>query len=316
MRLAALLGGDFDLRLGTAFSATEHEVCDTARGADVIAVGLAPVTRKVLDECEKLKLVVKCGIGTEYIDVAAAADRGVTCLRTAGANVAGVAEYVIAAVLDHARNLRGLRVGKQNAAEWSNLRTRWAGRLPELRGQVLGLVGFGGIARHAASLAQGFGMTVLAHDPFVDVAALSEGRVRACSLAELVGQSDVVSMHATLTSENRHLIDAAALGAMKPTALLVNTARGPLVDQAALAEALHTGHLGGAVLDVLETEPPSAEDPILSAPNCLVTPHLAGCSATGYQEIGVVADKLIRDFVAGRPIPEHHVVPVTAGASS
>lgn len=316
MQLARTLGEDgrYDVRVGPSFSATEDEVCEVAQDAEVIAVGLAPVTRRVLETCHSLKIVVKCGIGTEYIDVAAAADRGVLCVRTAGANVAGVAEYVIAGVLDHARSLRTLQVGAETVGEWAALRARWAGRLPELRGQVLGLIGFGGIARHTAGLAAGFGMTVIAHDPYVDVAGVSGGEVASASLDEVLTRSDVVSVHATLTSENYHLIDAAALSVMKDTALLVNTARGGLVDQAAVGAALHDGRLGGAVLDVLEVEPAAADDPILSAPRCLITPHLAGCTATGYREIGATAARLIDRYVSGEPIDERHVVPVEAGS--
>jgi phosphoglycerate dehydrogenase-like enzyme len=231
----------------------------------------------------------------------------VLAVRTAGANFVGVAEYVLAAVLGHARRLDELSRATHQG-EWDGLRATWSGRLPELRGQTIGLIGFGAIARHVATLAGGFGMHVLAHDPFVGDDAVRASGATPTTLGELLSGADVVSVHATLNDANTHLLDRRLLGLMKPSALLVNTARGPLVDQAAVAELLADGAIGGAVLDVLEQEPPDPGDPILTAPNCVVTPHLAGCTEDGYVEIGQVAARLVHEFVTGRRIAEHHVV--------
>lgn len=309
MRLAEYLADDRALavRPGEAFSATPEQVVRVGSDAQILAVGLAPVTREVLDGCPELRLILKCGIGTELIDVDAALERSVTVARTAGANFVGVAEYVLAAALGHFRRLDVLS-GSAHGGQWYPARERFAGRLPGLGGRTIGLVGFGAIARHVAHLAQAFDMSVRAYDPYVEPARMAALGVTRVDLDTLMRSSDVVSIHATLTHDNANLVDAGRLDLMKPSALLVNTARGGLLDQDALARMLAAGRLGGAVLDVLSVEPPGDTDPIMRAPNCLITPHLAGCTEQGYAEIGATAAALIRTFVRGEALPERNLV--------
>lgn len=309
MGLAALLDSDerFDVRLGDAFSADEDQVCAWSADAEVLAVGLAPVTRRVLDECPRLRLIVKCGIGVEFIDVAAAAERGVQVLRTVGANVVGVAEYVVAAALHLQRMLPTLSAAAHEG-RWREARTRWAGRLPVLHGQRIGLVGFGAIAQHTAAITRGLGMEVVAYDPFVPPEVMAAHQVTPMDLDELMRSCDVVSVHATLTADNHHLLDARRLSQLRPDAVLINAARGGLVDQSAVAQMLVDGRLAGAALDTLEREPPDPDEPILSAPRCLVTPHLAGTTRDGYVQIGEVAARLLSEYIEGRPFAERHLV--------
>lgn len=309
MGLAGLLSSDdrIELQLGDAFSADEEQVCAWAANAHVLAVGLAPVTDRVFKACPDLELVVKCGIGVELIDLEAAAEHGVQVIRTAGANVVGVAEYVLAAALHLQRQLPALSTAAHEG-RWGEARTRWAGRLPVLRGQRIGLVGFGAIAQHTASICRGLGMQVAAHDPFVPDEVMAEHGVTPLGLDELLRSCDIVSVHATLTADNHHLLDADRLAQLKPSALLVNAARGGLVDQRAVAEMLVEGRLAGAALDTLEKEPPDLDDAILAAPRCLVTPHLAGTTRDGYLEIGQVAARLVREYIDGRAFHERHVV--------
>lgn len=309
MGLAAKLGGipGIALRTGSDFSTGEERLADMALDAEVLAVALARVSERVIERAAGLRLIVKCGVGTENIDVAAARRRGITVARTSGINFGGVAEFVIGSCIAFYRRLAGLDAAVR-ADAWAASRVEWAGRLEGLAGKHLGLVGFGAIGREVARLAQAHGMTVLVADPYVsdeDCAAAGATRL---GLGDLLGRSDVVSIHVLLTAETRGLIDAARLGQMRPRALLVNTSRGGIVDEVALAERLRSGKLAGAILDVLETEPPASGHPLLSSPLCLLSPHLAGCTSAGYEEIGTRAAGLIEAYLAGAPIPEKDVV--------
>lgn len=231
----------------------------------------------LLDSARQLQVVGRLGVGLDNIDVAACRARNITVYPATGANVIAVAEYVVATLMIL---LRGAyrETDALLAGEWP--RDRLMGR--ETRGKTLGLVGYGAIARETARLALALGMNVIAFDPHVaaDDPAwdLSTGRVARSGLDELLAGSDVVSLHVPLTPETRGQIGADALAAMPNDAILVNAARGGVVDERALAEALRAGRLGGAALDVFGTEPLDAETRALfsGCPNVLLTPHIAG----------------------------------------
>jgi D-3-phosphoglycerate dehydrogenase len=237
----------------------EGEMIALVDGCAGLIVGVDPVTRRVL-EAGPLRAVVKYGSGMDNIDIATAEGLGVKVSSTPGANARSVAELAIALLLALARDV-GHHDRSVRAGSW-NRRTGI-----ELAGKRLGLVGYGAVGRQVARIARGLDMDVVAHDPFVE-----EADVPLVSLEEVLEESDAVSLHLPLTAETRGLIDAHALGRMKAGAFLVNTARGGLVDEAALADALRRGWLAGAALDGFDAEPP-AGSPLLALENVVLSPH-------------------------------------------
>jgi (S)-sulfolactate dehydrogenase len=232
------------------------------------------VDEELLGAADSLRVVGRLGVGLDNIDLEGCADAGINVISAHGANAVSVAEYVIGAMFVLVRGVYGM-TPSMLAGEWPRQGHAF-GR--ELTGQTLGLVGFGAIAREVASRAGGLGMEVLAHDPFLDEADLAWGAVRSVGLDALLAASDVVSLHVPLDEGSRGLIDSAALARMKPTAILINTSRGGIVDETALVEALRQGRLGGAALDVFATEPlgPEAAAVFAGTANLLLTPHVAG----------------------------------------
>ena len=241
----------------------EDEMVELVRGCAGLIVGVDPVTPRVL-EAGPLRVVVKYGSGMDNIDVDAARALGVQVSSTPGTNARSVAELAIALLLTLARNValhdRGVRAGSWRRATGV-----------ELAGKQLGIVGYGAIGRQVARIAQGLDMDVVAHDPFVE-----EADVPLVPLDELYAASDAVSLHLPLTDETRGLVGDRELAAMKSTAFLINTARGGLVDESALADALRSGRLAGAALDGFEMEP-LGDSPLRELDNVVLSPH-AGAS--------------------------------------
>ena len=229
----------------------------------------------LLDQAPNLKVVGRLGVGLDNIDVDACRARGIAVRPATGANDLSVAEYVITAAL---MLLRRAWFASDRVASGAWPRMDLIGA--ELAGRTLGLVGFGAIARLTAAKAQAMGMAVAAFDPFVPAGSdiwPSTG-VRPLALHDLLASCDVVSLHTPLTDQTRHMVDADALARMAPHAILINAARGGVVDEAALVDALRSGRLGGAALDVFETEPVTAASGAIFAgvPNLILTPHIAG----------------------------------------
>jgi (S)-sulfolactate dehydrogenase len=251
----------------------------------------------LLAAAPRLKVVGRLGVGLDNIEMAACRSRGVEVIPATGANALAVAEYVIATVMVLLRGayLSGPAVA---AGEWPR------GRLSEGReaaGKTLGLVGFGDIGRLAAKLAQALGMRVIACDPLLgaDAPIWNEARVERRNLDVLLGEADAVSLHVPLTEDTRGLFDGARIAGMKPGAVLINTARGGIVDEAALAEALCSGKLGGAALDVFEQEPLPAGSPLAGAPNLILTPHIGGVTRESNQRVSaLIADRVARFLLA------------------
>lgn len=232
------------------------------------------VNAEVLDHAPGLKVVGRLGVGLDNLDLGALRERGVTVVTGGSANAISVAEYALAAMLALARKL--------NAADAATKRGGWDraafGSGAELHGKTLGLIGLGDIGARVARRADAFGMRVIAHDPLLTPAhfAPAELGVALLALDDVLRRSDFVSLHVPLLASTRHLIDAQRLALMKPTAVVINTSRGGIVDEAALADALRAGRLGGAALDVREHEPPGLDDPLAAFPTVLLTPHIAG----------------------------------------
>lgn len=257
--------------------------------ADALFVRLYPVTAALLAQAPRLKVIGRHGVGYDSIDVAAATARGVPVVYAPNANSDSVAEHCVMLMLALARRLvyadRGVRAGDWiQQRDWSQPGSVGM----ELRETTVGIIGMGQVGRRVAQICGvAFGMTVLGYDPVLSPAAFPTGVIRVEALTELLSRADIVTLHAPLTPATRHLIDAGRLAQMKPGALLINTARGGLVDEAALQAALTSGHLAGAGLDVLEEEPPRADHPLLTwdPRRVTLTPHVAGISERSLQRV-------------------------------
>ncbi len=256
------------------------------------------VRGELLAACERLEVVGRLGVGLDNIDVEACRARGIAVCPATGANDLAVAEYVIASVL---MLLRGAYQSSAEVAAGDWPRERLIGR--EAAGKRLGLVGFGAIARETAQRAAALGMEVGASDPYVTAADPAWRAVRRLDLDELLAWSDAVSLHVPLTSTTRHLIDATALGRCRADAVLVNAARGGVLDEEALADALRAGRLAGAALDVFETEPLRGEQAARFAglANVLLTPHIAGVTAESNVRVSAVTAENVRRVLAATP---------------
>jgi D-3-phosphoglycerate dehydrogenase / 2-oxoglutarate reductase len=280
---------------------SREELLELVADVDALMVDIAPVDAELLEHAPRLKAVIMYGVGTDHIDSAAAAARGVVVSNTPEAFSTDVAEHAMALLLALARG-----VGVANAQ--IRVRREWdpygAGHAPvRLRGKTLGLVGIGRIGRETARIAAGLGMKVLAYDPYVDQNGerplVMDGVEFRDDLATLLAESDAVSLHVPLTDETRGLIGRAELATMKPGAFLVNVSRGALIDPPALRAALESGRLGGAGLDVFVPEPPDWEDPLLAAPNLVLTPHMGWRSDLSEMEVEMGAVAEVRRILLG-----------------
>ncbi|WP_053846513.1 phosphoglycerate dehydrogenase [Streptomyces sp. NRRL B-24085] len=262
-------------------------------GIDAALVGHDPLTAQVLSAAPRLRVVVRTGVGYDSIDVAAAGRLGITVSNLPGINANAVAEYTLGLLLAAARRL------VQSAAGVA------AGRWPredghELRGSTLGLIGYGAAARAVVPLARAFGMDVLCTTG-VPEDQRSDPSVRFVALPELLAASDYVSVHTALTNRTRGLLDASAFRRMKPTAVLVNTARGAVVDEQALADAVRTGEIAAAALDVVSEEPLPADSPLRDVDGIVVFSHLAGQTAEARAAAGLEGAAEVVAALAGRP---------------
>ena len=236
-------------------------------GVDGYIAGLDAIDAAALAAADSLRVVARYGVGTDNVDLAAARARRIVVTNTPGANAGAVAELTVALLLLLTRPVLGAAAATREGG-WP----RTSGL--SLGGKTVGLVGFGAIGRAVARLLSGFDCRLLAYDPWCDAEQAAQLRVAVVDLDALLAVSDFVSLHVPVTPETRGMVSAEFLAKMKPGATLVNTARGELVDEAALHEALSAGRLRGAALDAFAVEPPGAANPLLSLPNVIATPHM------------------------------------------
>lgn len=281
--LAAL--GDLPVRFEARPARTPEEVIAACAEADAILMTAAQITREVLAALPKLRAVVRYGVGLDTIDLEAARERGVAVRNVTDFCTDEVADQTLALVLALARRLVGAALNTR-AGQW---RAAPGGPLYRLRGRRGGVIGFGAIGRAVARRLQALGMGVVAHDPYADPAAAQELGVAVVGLEELLTGAHVVCVNCPLTEETRGLIGARELALMAPEAFIVNTARGGIIDEPALVAALQSGKLAGAGLDVLATEPPPPDHPLLAMENVIVTPHMAASSQEAAHELVVGA---------------------------
>jgi D-3-phosphoglycerate dehydrogenase len=270
---------DINVRLVSRASVSEDDLIRAAQDADALLVSTREVvSRRVLENIPRVKVISRYGVGLDNVDLDAAVDAGIVVTHYPGYCTSEVADHAMAMIMALNRRIveqdRALREGawvEHGPATRRILR----GPVQPLREQTLGLVGFGRIGQAVAARAKPFNLTILAADPYIDPDVMVAAGVEPVSLEDLLRRSDIVTIHAPLTPETRGLINAETLALMKPSAVLVNTARGPIIDLPALAEALEEGKLAGAALDVVDPEPLPADAPFYRMPNVILTPHSA-----------------------------------------
>jgi len=283
----------------TVYERTPPEkVVERAAGAEVVLTNKVVLDGAVMARLPALKYIGVLATGYNIIDTQAARERGIVVTNVPAYATRSVAQLVFALVLELAHHVghhaRTVREGRWTASKDF---AYWDHPLVELEGLVMGIVGFGRTGRTVADLARAFGMRVLVH---TRTPTAGPG-VEFVDLATLLRRSDVVSLHCPLTPQTEGLVNAKRLALMKPTAFLINTSRGLVVNERDLAEALNTGRIAGAGLDVLSTEPPKADNPLLAAKNCFITPHFAWATRAARERLMKTVVANVRGFLAGRP---------------
>ncbi|MCQ6264587.1 C-terminal binding protein [Fictibacillus sp. WQ 8-8] len=292
-----------EIELIAAQCRTEEEVIEACWDADALINQYAPLSKAVIEKLEKCKVITRYGVGVNTIDLEAATAKGIC--------VANVPDYCMDEVADHALALLLSAKRKVVAANQNVKKGLWDFKVTQpihrLRGQVLGLVGFGKIPQSLAEKVKPLGFKVVAYDPYYPVEEAEKKGVQLASLEELCRISDVISVHAPLTEGTRGMINASLFSVMKSTALLINTSRGPVVDEQDLIDALESGEIGGAALDVIEDEPISVSHPFLSMENVILTPHVAWYSEEAAKEMRTKAALGAVDVLICKEFPKYLV---------
>src|SRR5688572_7647558 len=280
---------------------SDAELLARSATAEIVLTNKMEIRKRHMEQLPKLRYIGVTATGYNIVDVAAARERGVVVTNVPAYGTASVAQMTFALLLElchrtghHAQTVReGRWAASPDFCYWDF-------PLVELDGLIMGIVGLGRIGRAVARLAQAFGMKVIATGR--SKPKDSPPDIEWVDLEALLRRSDAVSLHCPLTPETKHLINAERLSLMKPSAFLLNTSRGPLIDEAALAEALGSGQIAGAGLDVLSEEPPPTDHPLYTAPNCFITPHIAWATRAARARLMRVAVENVRAFVNGKPV--------------
>ncbi|HUI44155.1 MAG TPA: phosphoglycerate dehydrogenase [Terriglobia bacterium] len=273
-------------------AARRRRLEEELHGAEALVIRSATkVTAELLEHAPRLRVIGRAGVGVDNVDLEAATRKGVVVMNTPGGNAESVAEHTLALMLALVRRIP--------QADASLKQQRWEKKAftgLELRGKALGLVGFGRVGAEVSRLAQALEMQVSAYDPHIAPRVASDHNVKLVSLEEIFSTSDFISLHASATPESRHLVNARTLALAKPGVRIVNCARGELVDEAALLEALESGQVAGAGLDVFETEPPKGS-PVVAHANVIATPHIAGSTEEAQEIVGIRIAEQVRDYL-------------------
>jgi glycerate dehydrogenase len=278
------------------------DVVARAAQAEIVLTNKTLLDAAAIAALPRLRFIAVLATGYNVVDIAAARQRGIPVSNVPEYGTTGVAQHTLALLLelchrvgDHARAVA--------AGDWTRAPdfSFWLAPPIELRGLTMGIVGVGRIGRRVAALADAFGMRVIASSASRRDAPDYEGFAWR-SIPELFAEADVISLHCPLTADNAQFVNRALLTRVKPSALLLNTARGGLIDEGALAEALASGRLAGAAVDVLSSEPPRPDNPLLTAPNCIITPHIAWASLPARRQLMAMTVRNVEAFLAGRPV--------------
>jgi D-3-phosphoglycerate dehydrogenase len=293
------IGADLQL----APDPSPESILRVAAPADALLVTYAKITADMIVQMKRCRIISRFGIGVDNVDLDAATRAGVVVTKVPDYCIDEVSDHAMALLLAAARKIPGSSA-QVHAGRWE---MKAVVPIHRLRGRILGLVGFGRIPQLVAPKARAFGLRVIVYDPFVQADVIARERVDQVDFDELLAQSDYVSIHTPLLPETRNLFGTAAFAKMKPGAYLINTARGPIVDEQALAKALDAGQLAGAALDVMPNEPPVGS-PLLGRENVIITPHTSFYSEESLLELQRKAAQEVADVLSGKP-PKNPVNP-------
>lgn len=287
--------GEAGFELVSAQCKTAADVIQAAADADGMIVQWAPITRNVIDSLSRCKIIVRCGIGVDNVDLAAAKQKGIPVCNVPDYCIDEVADHTVALALAQARQLVQIDA-RTRTGVWKIIPDH---PMPSFREMTFATAGYGRIARAVLDRAKAFGFKLAAYDPYAPPESDSIARL---SLDELFQQADILSLHAPLVADTKHLVNASRLAQMKPTAILVNTARGGLIDTVALAQALQAGTIAAAGVDVFESEPLDRDHPLRKCPNALLTSHVAWFSESSVPKLQrMAAEEAVRGL-QGKPL--------------
>ncbi len=290
-------------RLEVHDRSTGSQIVERMRGASFVMTNKTPINAQTLQQLDGLQYIGVLATGTNVVDLAVARQRGVSVTNVPGYSTDSVAQHVFALLLELVSHTssHGMAVHEGDWVRSADFSFTVA-PLTELAGKTLGIVGLGSIGQRVARIGAAMGMNIAAsHQRSMNQVAIPGVDVRWLPVDELFRQADVLTLHCPLTDQTRHLVSAARLATMKHTAVLINTGRGPLVDEAALAEALRESRIAAAGLDVLSVEPPRPDNPLLTAPRCLITPHIAWASVEARTRLMRMAADNLQSFLDGKP---------------
>lgn len=287
----------------TVYDRSGAQSAERARGAPIVLTNKDPISAEMMDRLPDLRYIGVLATGTNIVDLRAASERGIVVTNVPGYGAQSVAQHAFALLLElvnhTSRHIDAVRAGR-----WSSSPDFCftVDTIVELADKTMGIVGVGAIGRRVARISRAFGMNVAAaYQPDMETVHLSDVSIHWMPVDELFSASDVITLHCPLTEETRHLVNAQRLEQMKPSAYLINTGRGPLVDEEALQQALIEGQLAGAGLDVLDVEPPAKDHPLIGAPRCVVTPHIAWATREARVRLMSIAAENIAAFLRGSP---------------
>ncbi len=277
---------------------TAQRVVARSQGAGIVMTNKVAITAEAMAQLPDLRYIGVLATGYNIVDIRAADERGIVVTNVPAYGADSVAQMVFAHLLNFTQRVRDHAQSVRDG-DWSSCEDfcYWNSPLVELSLLTMGIVGFGRIGRAVARIAQSFGMKTIAYDPYPPE-DLPNG-VKMVTLDELFQEADAISLHCPLTDETKQLVNRERLGQMKPSAVLINTSRGPLVDENALGEALEAGRIAGAGLDVLDVEPPPSDHPLFHAPNAFITPHIAWATRSARQRLMGIAVDNVKAFLAG-----------------
>ncbi len=278
----------------------DDEIVERAKDADIVLINKVNMTADVMDALPKLKYIGILATGYNVVDIEAAGRRGIVVSNIPSYSTFSVAQMTFALILNITNRVDYYAAQNRNG-RWSKNPDfcYWDSPMHELAGKTMGIVGLGNIGMHVAAIARDFGMDVFAYTS-KNSADLPTG-IQKTTLDGLFAVSDVLSLHCPLTDTSRHIINGKSLAKMRKGAILINTGRGPLVDEEAVAKALHDGHLGAYGADVMSVEPPSADNPLFAEPNAFLTPHIAWATVEARTRLFEIAAENIRTFIDGNP---------------
>ena len=294
------LSWDFLQKFGTVtvYDRTPEELISRHIGdAEIVLLNKAPITQAVLDACPNIRLICVLATGYNVVDMEATRAKGITVCNVPSYSTAAVAQFTFALILELCHQI-GLHSQSVHGGVWTSCPDfcYWNTPQLELAGKTLGIIGYGRIGNAVAAIAKAFGMDVLVFS------RSKKPGVTYTELDALMQKADIVTLHCPLTADTNQLINASTLAKMKPGAFLINTSRGPVLDEQAVADALCSGHLGGAAVDVASVEPIQSDSPLLTAPNCIITPHMAWAPITCRQRIMDTTRDSIRGYLSGHAV--------------